>query len=319
MIKCLIRTALLGCVLLAAASQLRCDRTETKEEVHSGHVARPLACLDLVRMQQSGAFSTLPVETVEVVNDPAYKNGKKRFRGYSLQRVLAQAKLATDGAEPLKIHLLASDGYQTELRFAPSNIESAVLAFEDVEAPANEKWQSFRSGKRWMTPAPFYLVWPASRSQGKPWPYQLQRIEVWSGAAKDAAYPVNAPAARVGYQTFRAQCMSCHSVNLAGGSLGPELNVPKNVLEYRDTAFLQTFIRNAGAFHARSVMPPFEHLTPKELDSIIFYLRTMSRAKVCASVATCQRLTDGVSDASPCLRPKMKSERSKRKLSSPEG
>lgn len=267
-----------------------CERVEPSAQIQPLPGDKPLAVLDLARMQQAGAFEELPVEIVEVVNDPAYKAGTKRFRGYALKSVLVQAKLSPGVDDPLRIHLLARDGYQTELTFTLNDVEGAVLAFEDVEASANTQWQSFRSGKRWMTPAPFYLVWPKSHAQGKPWPYQLERLEVWSGTAKDAAYPAHAPSATAGYQIFRAQCMSCHSINLAGGSLGPELNVPKNVLEYRDDSFLRAFIRNAGAFHARSVMPAFEHLSQQELDSILFYFRTMARTKVCDSAAACQTL-----------------------------
>lgn len=290
MIKCRIEFPLVCCVLSTVPLQVGCQRPKTKVEIKAMPAEKPLAVLDLARMKQSGAFAALPVRVVEVVDDPAFQAGRKQFRGYSLSEVLAQTKLSPGTDAPPRIHLIARDGYQTELAFTAKDIEGAVLAYEDVEAPSNEQWHSFRSGKRWMTPAPFYLVWPTA--QGKPWPYQLERIEVWSSTSKDAAYPVHAPEAKAGYQIFREQCMSCHSINLAGGSLGPELNVPKNVVEYRDQDVLRAFIRNAGAFHARSVMPAFEHLSRKELDAIVYYLGTMAGRKVCSCLATCQTLDE---------------------------
>ena len=43
---------------------------------------------------------------------------------------------------------------------------------------------------------------------------------------------------------------------MKGGKMGPELNVPKNILEYRDREQLAAFIKNPQAFRFGSLMPP---------------------------------------------------------------
>src|SRR5256885_6124117 len=87
------------------------------------------------------------------------------------------------------------------------------------------------------------------------------------------------PAALPGFEVFRANCLSCHSVNLAGGSVGPELNVPRNVSEYWVAAELAPYVRNAGAFHFRARMPAFESLSERQISDLVRYLQTMKEEK----------------------------------------
>ncbi len=67
--------------------------------------------------------------------------------------------------------------------------------------------------------------------------------------------------------------MRCHSISLTGGEAGPELNQPKNILDYRDEKTLRAFIRSASSFRTRSAMPEFKDLSEGDLDAILSYLK----------------------------------------------
>ena len=117
-----------------------------------------------------------------------------------------------------------------------------------------------------------------------PWPYQLVKIEVVDWAAK---YPLVVPLKSAsgspemqGFAIFKAQCIRCHSINLQGGEVGPELNIPQNITEYWKTDVLKAFIKNSAAFRAKSKMPVFESLSEKQVDLVVAYLKAMKGFKV---------------------------------------
>jgi mono/diheme cytochrome c family protein len=248
-----------------------------------------VAALNLTADRRLGSLET---HRVAVGADPAYARDM-RYEGWSLADVLSLLpgveKLATD--PQTAITFVASDGYRASQPLRPvwEARRRGTIAFRDLDAGAR-KWKRFRAGKSEVTPAPFYLVWSGGKDPSLPWPYGLIRIELspledvfGRAAPKD-------PAALPGFEVFRANCLSCHSVNLSGGSVGPELNVPRNVTEYWIAAELQPYVRNAGAFHFRARMPAFESLSERQISDVVLYLRTMKDEKVCTSTAACEEL-----------------------------
>ena len=97
--------------------------------------------------------------------------------------------------------------------------------------------------------------------------------------------------AEAGYQLFRTYCLACHTVNLQGGKMGPELNVPQNIFAYRDGDQVRAFDRNPQSFRAASLMPP-QMIADDKLEAIFAYLRAMEKRKVCASAAECAALVE---------------------------
>src|SRR5262249_39609448 len=95
---------------------------------------------------------------------------------------------------------------------------------------------------------------------------------------------VGSPAER-GFQRFRERCLSCHAVNRSGGRVGPELNVPKNVLEYRDAAFVRAYIKNPLAFRY-GTMPPPPDFSDGDLNDLVAYLEAMKTQKHDSSAGT---------------------------------
>jgi mono/diheme cytochrome c family protein len=85
---------------------------------------------------------------------------------------------------------------------------------------------------------------------------------------------------RKGFALFKNQCIRCHSLNLQGGEVGPELNSPKNVTEYWDKATLRAFIRDAASFRLKDKMPSFHQLTDENLDELLAYFIYMKGHKL---------------------------------------
>ena len=112
--------------------------------------------------------------------------------------------------------------------------------------------------------------------------YQLAAIELGSYGKR---YPHTAPTglppeapAWAGFAIFRSECIACHAINGEGGTIGPELNVPQSIVEYRPEEQLKAYIRKPEAFRYTS-MPSHEHLTSADLDAVIAYFRAMRDRK----------------------------------------
>jgi mono/diheme cytochrome c family protein len=220
----------------------------------------------------------------EVAVDDPYYGGPKRFVALPLAQVLAHGF----GAEALRtfadaeVLLRALDGYTRTASGAQLLGPGAFLAFADAEHPDGA---FFPIDRRQVDPAPFYLVWQGEgRSDTTlwPWPYQLAQIEVVEFAR---AFPHVVPrgaadgsAAQRGFAIFRASCLACHAINGEGGKVGPELNVPRSIVEYRETEQLKRFIRDPRSFRYTS-MPAHSHLTESDLDALIAYFTHMSAHK----------------------------------------
>ena len=72
--------------------------------------------------------------------------------------------------------------------------------------------------------------------------------------------------------------MICHAINGEGGRIGPELNVPRSIVEYRPEHQIREYVRDPGSFRHTS-MPAHRHLDEAALDALIAYFRAMSARK----------------------------------------
>jgi mono/diheme cytochrome c family protein len=243
--------------------------------------------LEVVRAGQSHRFARAVLEqklTIHTltVDDPDH-DAPVRYDAFALTDVLTLAGVvAGDGDE---LVLEARDGYAPTVAYAALAKNDGFIAFREHGNPKG--FGLVRQGKSWVSPAPYFLVWRAGKSLSAdyPWPYQLIRIEVVDFATKYAAlYPrgVAADGAQQrGFDLYKTHCLRCHSINLQGGEMGPELNVPKNVTEYWDAAHLRAFIYNASAYHAHSKMPSFASaLGTTEMDALLAYLSLMKTRKI---------------------------------------
>lgn len=217
-------------------------------------------------------------ETTFRAYDPYYAR-EKTWRCLPLEPVLSLAFGAPAGElRKLDFVLRARDGYAVPFAGERLLEPGGCIAFADVDVPG---WEPI--GPQRANPAPFYLVWQRPEQQSletHPRPWQLATIAI---APFEATYPHVVPTgageeAQRGFRLFRGECIACHAMNREGGRVGPELNVPQSIVEYRPVEQIRAYIRDPRTFRYGN-MPAHPHLTDADLDALIAYFRAMRDRK----------------------------------------
>ncbi len=237
---------------------------------------------ETLRALTSGALAAACTPETIVVEDPYYAR-TKRYRACPLAQVLGLGF----GATPADLSgedffLRAKDGYTRPSTGAVLAEPGGFVAFADAELP-DGGWEPI--DRRQLDPGPFYLVWTGEAQRDPhhhPWPYQLVTIEIAPFAREfphvsPAGLPPEAPAWR-GFAVFKTQCLACHAVNGEGGTVGPELNVPQSIVEYRPKEQIKAYVRNPESFRY-TTMPAHESLSDAELDALVAYFEAMRDRK----------------------------------------
>ncbi len=272
--KALINTLIVFCLIVPSslAKEAGADLT-----IIQGQTKRILTKMD---------FRQLHLDSI-VVQDPVY-NKHKRYAGYWLSDIFALAGIHSDPDSLWTFTAL--DGYKASISFKDVQQSGckAFLAVEDLDK--EEGWEKIQQGKEWISPGPYYVVWQTPMEDVTPtiklpWPYQMVAITIHkTDESRQKLFPDSedkSDSVSRGYKVFEKNCVACHSLNLEGGVVGPELNVPKNILEYEDRNFLKSFISNPNSFRARSKMPAFNSLlSSQEINDVLDYLAWIGKHKI---------------------------------------
>ncbi len=255
-------------------------------------VQSSLSFLDAAGVERSFSLDVMrrACEEREVVVDDPYHRKSMGYVALPLGCVLDLGFAASGGGEGQRdrgLLLRAFDGYTRSVSGRDLLEEGAFLAFgESARMGRGPGLARFtRIDRRQVDPSPFYLVWTGVE-QGDPhdhaWPYQLAHIDV---APFEQAFPRTVPSGLAkshsgwaGYALFQRACASCHSINGEGGKVGPDLNVPRSIVEYRPIQEIRAYIRDPEATRYTS-MPAHPDLSEADLDALIAYFSVMSERK----------------------------------------
>lgn len=205
--------------------------------------------------------------------DPYYQR-EKTFEALPLEPVLRLA-YGDEHFAAKEFVLRARDGYTVPINGARL-LEGAYLAFADADGA----WEPIGAQK--ANPGPWYVVWKHQTdltTHPRPWALASVSIESFEEVFPLLVPPGDDAQVKRGFALFRDHCVKCHALNQQGGRVGPELNVPQNVTEYRDERFLRAWIADPSQYRI-SVMPPSPQLSEDDLTALLGYLRAMKATKV---------------------------------------
>lgn len=284
------------CCLIVSMSALACD------EMQSGG-SGPSPCADLPDSVSPNDASNAPAltESISVVSegvkrevslkelskksplrtvateDPYYKK-EKRFLAFSWASLLPVLFGPSAASDPDRVvQLTAKDGYQ--VRMAMKLLQGPAPHLAACEA-GTHRFQPI--GPQEADPGPLYMIWEGDEYGDEklyPRPWAIARIELLQASASfrhlrpEGGFGGDVPAER-GHDLFQKACIRCHSINQEGGKVGPDLNVPQNILDYRPPAQVRAYIKNPATFRY-STMPAHPQFTDRDLDDLLAYLQVM--------------------------------------------
>ena len=248
------------------------------EEAPTIEQGTSMLTIDLATLQTEGKLPE--AEEITIPSDLVLKTSKT-YQAYSFKAILNPflEKMEIEDSSTTVVTFVCKDGYKPTRYLSELLDYEGYIAFKDMDAKDGKNWIDSLESQL----APYYLVWatePEDR-QALTWPYGLEQIQINKvDTIYDAIYPRDAPAAVAGFEHFKKHCLKCHAINKLGGALGPEMNYPKNILEYWQVEDVWNFAKNPTSYRWNSKMYAIEDLTREEFEEIVKYLTYMKDHKL---------------------------------------
>ncbi|MCI4442281.1 MAG: c-type cytochrome [Lentimicrobium sp.] len=267
---------LLSCLIIL--SFLSCNQ-KNEQKVETISISQLEIKLDLLDLQAKNKLGKDTVVTI--ANDPVYHKEKKYKAVNASLLIQNEIDLTKMDPKNTKIVFECKDGYKPEMPLELFLNANPYLAFQDVEAPKGANWEAIIKNGNEMNAEPFYIVYTSvsEKDTRYKWPYNLVKIYLEPlNKSTLELYPLKNRKLETGYTLFKNQCLTCHSINGIGGTMGPELNYPKSVTEYWKENELVNYIVNPASFRSKVKMPTLG-ISKQQSQEIVDYLKYMSENK----------------------------------------
>lgn len=185
--------------------------------------------------------------------------------------------LASKGHKITKDDLIiitCTDGYRPLLKGDYFLDKKAVLAYKEVEPKGrvsqDKRWTKVKMEDEYVTPGPYYLIWPSQKGHKHSWPYQIQKIEIKKESEFNELLEITPKDKTTlqGFKVFKSKCLKCHSIKYTGPKgKAPDLAY---VTGYRTDHYIRNRIRKG-----RGKMPPFSKalISDEEIEQVLSYLK----------------------------------------------
>lgn len=220
------------------------------------------------------------IVTIQVRYDPYFRSPKK-YLGYPVNKIIDSiVKLENFDTTKAIVAFECIDGYRPMMDFSKIFGETkGYIVYKDLsQQNGNDRADSIEAKFK-----PYYLVWDniPKNDDSFVWPYGLIGLRLISNQIRyESVYPFKDTSLAEGFYLYRDYCMKCHSVNKVGGTVGPELNIPKNITEYWQEKDILLFVKNPGAYRYNSRMSAVTNIKDSDLKEIISYLKYLRDNKL---------------------------------------
>jgi cytochrome c2 len=257
---------------------LSCNQKK-EQKIKTVNITQLEIKLDLMDLKTNNKLGKDTI--VSIKNDPVYHKTKK-YKAVSASLLIKnEIDLTKIDPKNTKIVFECSDGYKPEMPLELFLNANPFLAYQDIDAPKGSNWEPIMKDGNEMNAEPFYIIYTSisEKETRYKWPYNLLRISLEPmNKSTIELFPLKNKKLETGYNLFKNQCLTCHSVNGIGGTMGPELNFPKSVTEYWKEEELVNYIINPASFRNKVKMPTLG-LTKQQSQQIVDYLKYMSENK----------------------------------------
>lgn len=267
---------LISCLFIF--SILSCNQKK-EQKVEAKSISQMEIKLDLLDLQAKNKLGKDTI--VAITKDPVYHKAKKYKAVNASLLIQNEIDLTKIDPKNTKIVFECSDGYKPEMPLELFLNANPYLAHQDVDAPKGTKWEPIIKDGNEMNAEPFYIVYTSvsEKDTRYKWPYNLVKIYLEPlNKSTLELYPLKNRKLETGYTLFKNQCLTCHSINGIGGTMGPELNYPRSVTEYWKEKELVDYIVNPASFRYKVKMPTLG-ITKQQSQEIVDYLKYMSENK----------------------------------------